>query len=91
MSAFHRAQGRALSHRLLIARIAVRMVFQGQLAVRLGDLRLGGGPVDPQGFVVVALVSHRAHGQVRERGLGSQFSSVPHGLGGDWAIGLFDC
>ena len=50
-----------LRHRLVVARVAVGMVLQGQLAVGLGDLVPGGGTVHAEHFVIVAFVGHRCH------------------------------
>ena len=50
-----------LDDRLLVARIAVGVVLQRQLAVGLGDLVLARGALDAQDFVVIAFFRHRRH------------------------------
>ena len=50
-----------LGDRLFIARIAVRVIFQGQFAIGLGDLAVAGGAIDPEHFIIVAFFGHRRH------------------------------
>ena len=50
-----------VGHCLLVARIAVGMVFQRQLAVGLGDLLLACGTLDPKDLVIVAFFGHHHH------------------------------
>ena len=40
---------------VLVARVAVRVILHGQLAIRRGDLAVGGGSFDAEDFVVIAL------------------------------------
>jgi hypothetical protein len=46
--------------RLVVARIAIRVVLQGQLAIRALDLLIGGLSLDPENLVVISL-GHAAH------------------------------
>ncbi len=49
---------------LLVARIAVRVMLQGELAIGFGDLALAGGALDAQDLIIVAFGGHRRHGPV---------------------------
>ena len=48
---------------LLVARIAVRVVLQGELAIGFGDLTVAGGTIDAEDLIVIAFGGHRRHGR----------------------------
>ena len=58
--------------RLFVARILVRMILDGQLAIGVGDLLVRGGPLDAQDFVVVTFAGHCHHGMNKSIGVARQ-------------------
>ena len=42
----------------LVARVFVGVILHSQLAIRRGDLAVGGGAFDAQDFVIIALDGH---------------------------------